>query len=387
MDQQGRRLLTPHPTDKRRSRDDSGHRIAKKVGSVLITGGAGFLGRHLAARIAEAGRSVTVLDDLSCVNSSLDCATLADNRIAKIRGSVFDRNLIEELVSTHPVVIHFASVVGVEETVSHTIPTIENLNGTINVVRSLTGDHIAMFGSSADVYGAHSHLYDRAMRESDLFVYENGRVNRWVYPHVKTLEENLFFNSAARAVVVRIFNSYGPEMDYPAPKRVIPHFVDCILDKRPLLLSGDGTQRRSFCFVDDMVDGFMRVLAHAASPDAPRTDCFNLGHPEPIAICDLARTMLDSARDLGLIDQPLPIIADRFVYSQSFDDRWHRTPDITHARQTLGFAPAVSLRDGLKRTLAYYQGLKQTGKRALMRDMLPSGTRAHVHTSPRQAAD
>ena len=360
--------------------------MAGTFGPVLITGGAGFLGRHLAARTAAAGHSVTVLDDLSCVNSALDCPTLADNRISKIRGSVFDRNLVEELVATHPVVVHFASVVGVEETVSHTIPTIENLTGTINVVRSLTDGHVAMFGSSADVYGAHSHLYDRAMRESDLFVYENGRVNRWVYPHVKTLEESLFFNSAARAVVVRIFNSYGPEMDYPAPKRVIPHFIDCILDKRPLLLSGDGTQRRSFCFVDDMIDGFMRVLAHAASLETPRNDCFNLGHPEPIAICDLARTMLDSARDLGLIDEPLPIIADRFVYSQTFDDRWHRTPDITHARQTLGFGPAVSLRDGLKRTLAYYQGLKQTRKRALTRDTLPSGAPTHVRPAPRPVA-
>ena len=235
------------------------------IQSVLITGGAGFLGRHLAARLDGAGSRVTVLDDLSCVNSTFDCAALARDSIRKIRGSVFDRALIEALVSCHPVVIHFASVVGVEETVSHTIPTIENLNGTINVVRALTRDHVVVFGSSADVYGAHSRLYDRPMREDDLFVYENGRVNSWVYPHVKTLEENLFSNSAARSVVVRIFNSYGPEMDYPAPKRVIPHFIDCILDHRPLLLSGDGTQRRSFCFVDDMIDGFMAVLEHAAS--------------------------------------------------------------------------------------------------------------------------
>lgn len=307
------------------------------------------------------GARVTVLDDLSCVNSTFDCAALARDSICKIQGSVFDRALIERLVAAHAVVVHFASVVGVEETVSHTIPTIENLSGTINVVRALTRDHIAVFGSSADVYGAHSRLYDRAMREDDLFVYENGRVNRWVYPHVKTLEENLFSNSAARSVVTRIFNSYGPEMDYPAPKRVIPHFIDCILNARPLLLSGDGAQRRSFCFVDDMIDGFIAVLRHAASRDSPRSDCFNLGHPEPVAIRELAGLMVGCALDAGMIEKPLPIVADRFVYSQAFDDRWHRTPDIARARKTLGFAPGVPLRVGLGRTLAYYHGLRRAG--------------------------
>jgi nucleoside-diphosphate-sugar epimerase len=301
-----------------------------------------------------------VLDDLSCPNSTFDCAGLASTRIRKIHGSVFDRTLVTRLVAAHPIVVHFASVVGVEETVSHTIPTIENLSGTIGVVRALTPDHVVVFGSSADVYGVHSRLYERPMREDDLVVYENGRVNRWVYPHVKALEENLFSNSAARSAVVRIFNCYGAEMDYPAPKRVIPHFVDCILHRRPLLLSGDGTQRRSFCYVDDMIDGFVAVLKRAAGGEGPRNECFNLGHPEPIAIRDLAHAMVDRALDLGLIDKPLPIVADRFVYSQEFDDRWHRMPDIGHAARELGFSPRVTLREGLGRTLAYYRRLRST---------------------------
>jgi nucleoside-diphosphate-sugar epimerase len=330
------------------------------LGPVLITGGAGFLGRNLAARLDRSGCRVTVLDDLSCSNSTFECPALARDSIRKIQGSVFDRLLIGELVASHPVVVHFASVVGVEETVSRTVPTIENLNGTINVVRALTQDHVVVFGSSADVYGAHSRLYARAMREDDLFVYENGRVNRWVYPHVKTLEENLFSNSPARSAVVRIFNCYGAEMDYPAPKRVIPHFIDCIVHRRPLLLSGDGAQSRSFCYVDDMIDGFIAVLRHAADPRAPRNDCFNLGHPEPIAIRDLAHLIVGCALELGLIAKPLPVVADRFSYSQRFDDGWHRTPDITHARRTLGFSPRVSLREGLKQTLTWYRRRRST---------------------------
>ncbi|HEX6138750.1 MAG TPA: NAD-dependent epimerase/dehydratase family protein [Casimicrobiaceae bacterium] len=351
-----------------------------EIGPVLITGGAGFLGRFLAARLDGGGCRVTVLDDLSCPNSTFECAALASARIRKVRGSVFDRTLVEELVSAHPVVVHFASVVGVEETVSRTVPTIENLNGTINVVRSLTRDHVVVFGSSADVYGAHSRLYDRAMREDDLLVYESGRVNRWVYPHVKALEENLVSNGAARSVVVRIFNSYGPEMDYPAPKRVIPHFVDCILGRRPLLLSGDGAQRRSFCFVDDMIDGFVAVLRHATARGAPRNDCFNIGHPEPVGIRDLAHLIMGCAIDGGLIDAPLPIVADRFHYSQAFDDAWHRTPDIARARRVLGFAPRVSLRDGLVRLLDHYHRLRRAGALTM-----PNGARAPAVAWPHAA--
>ena len=148
-------------------------------------------------------------------------------------------------------------------------------------------------------------------------------------------------------------------MDYPAPKRVIPHFIDCILNQRPLLLSGDGAQRRSFCFVDDMIDGLMAVLKRAASMDGPRKHCFNLGHPEPITIRELARVVVGCALDIGLIEKPLPVVADRFVYSQAFDDRWHRTPDIAHAHQELGFSPSVPLRDGLQRTLTYYHRLQR----------------------------
>ena len=137
--------------------------------------------------------------------------------------------------------MHLASVVGVEETVSHTVATVQNLTSTLNLVGALTRDHVVLFASSADVYGAHSHLYDRPMREDDCFVYEHGLVNRWVYPHVKALEENLIGNSPARSVILRVFNTYGPGMDYPAPKRVIPHFVERVLARRPLRLSGDGS--------------------------------------------------------------------------------------------------------------------------------------------------
>ena len=332
-----------------------------RLNRVLLTGGAGFLGRYLAQALANHGLPVTVLDDLSCSNSTFLCPELQREGIHCVQGSVFDRNLIADLIAKHPTVIHFASVVGVEETISRPIETVENLEGTLNVMRALTQDHIALFGSSADVYGAHSHYYDRGMREDDYFLFENAQINRWVYPHVKALEENLIANSAARSIVIRVFNTYGPAMDFPAPKRVMPHFIDRILAGKPLELSGDGSQRRSFCHVDDMVQGMILALAHAAEQAASFSSCFNLGSPEPIAIRDLAEQVLAGALEIGMIDEPLPILADSFTYSQRFDDSWNRVPDITRATEILKYKPKVSLQEGLKRTLIHYRDLAAAG--------------------------
>jgi nucleoside-diphosphate-sugar epimerase len=330
------------------------------LGEVIITGGAGFLGRYLAHALATSGRKVTVLDDLSCSNSTFDCVPLRHGGIRCVKGSVFDRGLMDALIAEHKTVVHFASVVGVQETISHPLRTTRNIDGTLNVVNALTPHHIALFASSADVYGAHSHIYDRAMREDDYFLFQNAAVNRWVYPHVKALEETLIANSAARSVVIRVFNTYGPDMDFPEPKRVVPHFIDRVLAKDSLMLSGDGMQRRSFCYVDDMIRGMVLALAHAAAQAAPFSRCFNLGSATPITIRELAEQIVKVAVELGLLDEPYPIRPHGFQYSQDFDDSWSRVPDITRAKESFGFSPRVSLLEGLRVTLAYYRDRLET---------------------------
>jgi len=331
-------------------------------GPVLVFGGAGFLGRYLALAAAEAGASVTVVDDLSCANSTFDCPPLAHPRIVCRTGSVFDAGLVAELVALHPVVCHLASVVGVEETISRPLETMENLQGTINVSRHLTERHVALFTSSADVYGLHSKLYKRAMREDDLLLLEDAGVNRWVYAHVKCLEENLFVNCAARTTVIRVFNSYGMGMDYPAPKRVLPHFIDAVLKRHPLRLSGDGSQQRSFCHVDDTIAGMMLALGHAATLEPRASETFNIGSAEPISIVELAHVVNAAAVEAGLLREPLPVTPEAFTYSQSFDDSWDRCPDIEKARRLLGFVPRVQLAAGLRNLLPAYRELLQDAR-------------------------
>lgn len=325
-----------------------------EAGSVLITGGAGFLGRFLAEALALAGVPVTVLDDLSCRNSSFDCPELRHSLIHCVRGSVRERDLLASLVDTHRTVAHLACIVGVEETISRTMATVENLGGTLHLARALTADHVVLYTSSADVYGAISHFRPGPMQEGDYFVFESGSVNRWVYPHVKALEENLLSQTPARAVQIRVFNTYGPAMDYPDPKRVVPHFLDAVFRGKPLRLSGDGRQTRSFCHVDDQIRGLGLALAYALASDPGNCDVFNLGFPEPVSIRDLAERIASIAIDLGLAEAPVPILPDSFDYSQAFDDRWHRVPDISKARRLLGFEPRIGLDEGLRWMLEYY---------------------------------
>lgn len=333
-------------------------RVARRVragvplGKVLVTGGAGFLGRFVSEAMAKAGWQVTVLDDLSSQSSTFDCASLRHPSIRTIEGSVLDAEVIGPLVAEHPVVVHFASIVGVEETISKPVATSRNLVGTLNITEALTPEHTVLFSSSADVYGMHSQIHDHGMREDDRVVFEHAGVNRWVYPKVKALEENLLLHSGAAAAIIRVFNSYGAEMDVPQARRVIPNFIARILAGQPLQISGDGQQKRSFCYFVDTLEGVMLALEAAVKHGPGYRETFNIGHPHPMTITELAHVLMGLALELGIVREPLPIEHEHnAMYTQSFDDTWSRVPDIGRAKARLGFAPQVPLGVGLRMAL------------------------------------
>jgi nucleoside-diphosphate-sugar epimerase len=317
---------------------------------VLVTGGAGYLGRHLVAALAATGHPVTVLDSLAAASSTLDAPELRGPSIRCIQGTTRDRVLLQGLVRSHPLVMHLASIVGVEDTMSDTHSTVRNLEGTVHLVEALTADHAIVFTSSADVYGVHSQHYDRPMAEDDHEVFEPARVNRWVYGRVKGLEENLVHNSDASSVCVRVFNCYGPGMDYPGGRRVIPRFVENVMERTPFRISGDGQQRRSYCYVDDMVDGLTAALRHATEHAVAET--LNLGNPETYSVLETAHAVNRAALETGLLDRALPIELHSALYSRPFDDSWSRVPDISRARRVLGYEPTIPFDVGLRRTLA-----------------------------------
>lgn len=320
----------------------------------LVTGGAGFLGRNVANSLAALGHTVTVLDDLSCTNSTFEAVELQHPRIECIRGSTLDRALVRRLVQEHPVILHLASVVGVEETIQRPFETMRNLEGTLNVVEAARPSQVLLFTSSADVYGLHSHLYDRPMHEDDLQLFENSEVNRWVYPKVKALEENAVLHGPGRGIVVRVFNCFGPGMDFPHGKRVVPQFIERILTRQPLRVSGSGEQRRALCYFSDTVRGILLAMHHLADDAAALPTTVNIGSSETWSVLELAETLQRLALEIGVLEEPLPIERNAKIYSQAFDDSWHRTPDLQRARDLLGYSPSVPAREGLRRTLEHY---------------------------------
>ncbi len=318
---------------------------------ILVTGGAGFLGRHLCAALARAGNEVTALDDLSAANSSFDHPELRSERIRVVNGTTNDASLVRALVARHDGIVHFASVVGVEETMVNPIPTIQNVVGTFTLAQALEPRHYVLFGSSADVYGLHSRLYERPMHEDDLQVMESSLNDRWTYARVKSLEETLILRSPARSVIARIFNSYGPRMDHLFPRRLIPQFVTALLRGEPLRISGDGAQKRSMCFFEDSVRGLELCLRHAERQSAPYGVSVNIGHDESLSIAEVATVLGRVAREMKLISREPTLEYNASIYTHAFDDTWDRVPDVRRAQELLGFRAQVPFVDGIRRTL------------------------------------
>jgi nucleoside-diphosphate-sugar epimerase len=318
---------------------------------ILITGGAGFLGRNLCAALALGGSEVTVLDDLSAEGSSFDHPELRDERVRVIHGSTYDAPLLRKLIAEHEGIVHFASVVGVEHTMANPVPTIKNLEGTLTLTESLRPRHFVLFASSADVYGMHSRVYDRPMREDDLLVYDSSPGDRWTYARVKSLEETLVARSPARSVVARIFNTYGPRMDQGGPKRLIPQLLDALVKRKPLPISGSGAQRRALCFFEDSVRGLALCLSHVQGRAGPYCTTLNIGNDETRSVLEIAGLLGRAALEANLIEREPDLSLDAALYSRSFDDTWHRVPDVSRALSVLGFRAEVRFEDGIRRML------------------------------------
>jgi len=329
-----------------------------------VTGGAGFIGSFLSRRLWEDGWQVTVLDCCGPEGLGLIADLVGRKRFRFVHGDAASRADVEEAAHGAQVVFHLASVVGVGTTIADPVRTIRNnLDSMFHVleVARRQGSRV-VFSSSADVYGT---LNKVPLEEDDDNHYAGPHVRRWVYARVKSLEEQLCFEYHRRygvpTVVVRYFNSYGYGMDYYFPRRVIPLFVQSILEGRPLEVVGDGSQTRSFCHVDDMVRG--TILA--AEVEEAVGQVFNIGNDEEITILGLAEKMLTVAEELGMArGLGWRYVTSGHVYGEEFEDIHRRVPGLAKSRRVLGYEPEVGLDEGLRRTLRAYreQGLPRVAE-------------------------
>ena len=306
---------------------------------ILVTGGAGFLGSHLCERLLAAGNEVLCVDNYFTGRRQNVAHLLDDKRFELMRHDVTWPLYVEvdEIYNlacpASPIHYQFDPV--------QTTKT--SVHGAINMLGLAKRVKAKIFqASTSEVYGdPEIHPQPESYR---------GSVNpigpRACYDEGKRCAETLFFDyhrqHRVRIKVARIFNTYGPRM-HPNDGRVVSNFIVQALKGEPITIYGDGQQTRSFCYVDDLVEGFVRLMD---SPDHI-TGPMNLGNPGEFTILELAEKVIAlTGSKSTMIRKPLPA-----------DDPMQRQPDISFARRAIGWEPKVQLEDGLKRAIAYFDTL------------------------------
>jgi UDP-glucose 4-epimerase len=317
---------------------------------VLITGGAGFIGSHLADAYIERGDEVFVIDDLS--TGSID-------NIHHLKGhprfhyeieSVHRMPVLAELVDRCDVIFHLAAAVGVKLIVESPVRTIEtNVRGTEVVLAAANKKKKrVLIASTSEVYGLST---DVPFREDGNLVMGATTKGRWSYACSKAIDEFLALaywrEKKLPTIVVRLFNTVGPRQTGQYGM-VIPTFVKQALAGRPLTVYGSGEQTRCFGYVGDVVKALVALMDH---PDAVG-NVFNIGSNEEISINALA----ERVRGLTSSDSEIVHIPYGEAYEEGFEDMPRRVPDTTKVRDLVGFRAEASLDTILKQVIAYHAG-------------------------------
>ena len=303
----------------------------------LITGGAGFIGSHLADRLIGRGDEVVVLDDLS-TGSLRNVAHLeGDPRFMLVRGSVLDHPSVGELVDEAEVVVHLAAAVGVKLIVERPLESLlTNIRGTENVLEAAasSGREI-LITSTSEIYGknASGPLHEDADR-----ILGSPFVARWSYSTGKAVDEILahayWRDRGVPSIVARLFNCVGPRQTGEFGM-VLPRFVRQALEGDDLTVYGDGQQRRCFCHVVDAVGALVALLDHPGAVG----DVFNVGAPYELSINRLARIVIDAVGSTSSVVH----IPYEEAYEEGFEDMERRVPDISKIQALTGWQPTLGL--------------------------------------------
>lgn len=313
---------------------------------VLITGGAGFIGSHLAERLLARGDWVTIIDDLS--TGSID-------NIRHLKGyanftyhidTIVNRRLMAELVDECDVVYHLAAAVGVRLIVESPVNTIEtNINGT-EIVLSLAAKKRkrVIITSTSEVYGKRERV---PFNENDDLVMGPTNIGRWSYACSKAIDEFLALaywkERRLPTVVVRLFNTVGPRQT-GRYGMVIPNFVRQALQGDDITVFGDGTQSRCFTHVADVVGALTKLAEHPAAVG----EVYNIGSTQEVSIMELAELI----RTLTRSESRIVTVPYNEAYEEGFEDMMRRVPDLTKVNKLIGYAPSYKLEEILSSVIA-----------------------------------
>jgi len=316
----------------------------------LITGGAGFIGSHLAERLLELGHDVLVLDNLSTGSIENITHLKGHKKFSYVIDSVTSESLLAEMVDSSDVVFHLAAAVGVKLIVEQPVHTIEtNVHGTEVVLKHANKKKKLVFiASTSEVYGKSA---DVPFRESADVVLGPSAKHRWAYACSKLIDEFLALaywkEKKLPVVIVRLFNTVGPRQTGQYGM-VLPTFVRQALSGHPITVFGDGLQSRSFTYVSDVVDALIALSSERRAIG----EVFNIGNTGEISIGDLAQRVKTMAGS----DSPIRLIPYDEAYEAGFEDMPRRVPDISKLRALIGYEPRIALDEIIRRVIDHTRG-------------------------------
>jgi nucleoside-diphosphate-sugar epimerase len=306
---------------------------------VLITGGAGFIGSHLAEELMGREMAVTVIDNLSTGRwSNLDHLS-HHKRLRVIVASADDTRLLEKEIPRHDFVYHLASAVGVKLIIDQPVHTVQNIVGTTEAVMNTCSKYRrpVLLTSTSEVYGKSD---DIPFREDSDIVMGATSKRRWAYACAKALDEFLVlahsYETNLPVFIVRLFNTVGPRQT-GRYGMVVPTLIEQALSGRPMTVYGSGQQSRCFCSVHDVVQALARFLE---CPNAAGK-VINIGTQEEITIMALAQTI----KRVTASTSDIVTIPYEKAYGSGFDDMPRRVPELTRAYELLGWRPRTTLHE------------------------------------------
>ncbi len=317
--------------------------------NILITGGAGFIGSHLAERLLSNGHKVSAVDNLSTGSLDNISSLMKDKNFSYHIDTIMNKKLMEGLVSECSHIYHLAAAVGVKLIMDRPIETLEtNVNGTEIVLRLANKyKKKVLVASTSEIYGNH---LQHTLKEDDNRVMGSVRKRRWAYACSKTLDEFLAFayyiEKKLPVIVARFFNTVGPRQT-GAYGMVLPNFVQSALLNKPITVYGTGNQSRSFTYVSDVVGAVIKLMEHPKAVG----DVFNIGSEEEITIKNLAKKV----KKLASSESEIIYIPYEKAYGIGFEDMQRRTPNINKIKRLIGYKPTLNLDAITMKVIEYFK--------------------------------
>jgi UDP-glucose 4-epimerase len=319
-------------------------RLSAPAGSIIVTGGAGFIGSHLVERLLAQGKLVVVIDDLSTGTLENLSSVASHPSLRMIHSKVSTCPDLGQLVAGAESIYHLAAGVGVELVVNSPIHVLQtNLRETEVLLQAAAPHQVpVLLTSTSEVYGKSQ---KPGFSEEDDLLIGPPHQARWGYACSKLMDEFLALAYAKEkslpVVIVRLFNTVGPRQT-GRYGMVLPRFIAAARAHQPLKVYGDGQQTRCFCYVSDAVEGLIRLQNCFAA----RGEVFNIGSTEEISILDLAQLVIGSLGSSSTVE----LVPYNKAYAPGFDDMRRRKPVIEKLAKVAGFKPVVSLKEIIQRT-------------------------------------